>query len=117
MRQWRKYKGFSLAHEKADLKVGLYDGRETDVEADLSASAKAMADPPRTDRGAVRPTSTALSRRGATRPCAKAGRSAYCRRTRVPLIFWLLSVLRKLGISLSISSKYDESAGVLWFAL
>ena len=28
------------------------------------------------------------------------------------MIFWLLSVLRKLGISRSISSKYDESAGV-----
>ena len=36
---------------------------------------------------------------------------------RVPLIFWLLSVLRKLGISRSISSKYDDSAGVVWFAL
>ena len=35
----------------------------------------------------------------------------------VPLIFWLLSVLRKLGMSRSISSKYDDSAGVVWFAL
>jgi hypothetical protein len=32
--------------------------------------------------------------------------------TRVPFTFWLLSVARKLGMSLSISSKYDESAGV-----
>jgi len=31
----------------------------------------------------------------------------------VPLIFWLLSVLRKLGMRRSISSKYDESAGVV----
>ena len=42
---------------------------------------------------------------------------AYWRRTRVPLIFWLLSVLRKLGISRSISSKYEDSAGVVWLAL
>src|SRR5215510_6144335 len=41
----------------------------------------------------------------------------YLRRTRVPLIFWLLSVLRKLGMSRSISSKYDDSAGVVWLAL
>ena len=49
--------------------------------------------------------------------CGSGEERAYWRRTRVPLIFWLLSVLRKLGISRSINSKYDESAGVLWFAL
>ena len=32
--------------------------------------------------------------------------------TRVPLIFWLLSAVRKFGTSRSISSKYDDSAGV-----
>src|SRR5678815_3464911 len=41
----------------------------------------------------------------------------YSRRTRVPLILWLLSVLRKLGMRRSIYSKYEESAGVLWLAL
>jgi hypothetical protein len=30
---------------------------------------------------------------------------------RVPLMRWLLSVLRKLGISRSINSKYEDSAG------
>ena len=45
------------------------------------------------------------------------GLSPYCRRTRVPLMLWLLRVLRKLGISRSINSKYDDSAGVLWLAL
>ena len=39
--------------------------------------------------------------------------AAYLSRTRVPLIFWLLSALRKFGTSRSISSKYEESAGVL----
>ena len=33
------------------------------------------------------------------------GSRHYCNRMRVPLIFWLLRVLRKLGISRSISSK------------
>ena len=37
----------------------------------------------------------------------------YWRRTLVPLIYWLLSVFRKLGISLSINSKYDDRAGVV----
>ena len=46
-----------------------------------------------------------------------AGRSGYFSRTRVPLIFWLLSVLRKSGTSRSISSKYDDSAGVFCWAL
>jgi hypothetical protein len=32
---------------------------------------------------------------------------------RDPLIFCVLNVLRKLGISRSINSKYDDSAGVL----
>jgi hypothetical protein len=36
----------------------------------------------------------------------------YFSRTRVPLIFWLLSVLRKLGMIWSINSKYEDSAGV-----
>src|SRR5689334_648976 len=36
----------------------------------------------------------------------------YLRRTRVPRIFWLLSALRKFGTRRSISSKYDDSAGV-----
>jgi len=35
----------------------------------------------------------------------------YWRRMRVPLMRWLLSVLRKLGISRSINSKYEDSAG------
>lgn len=43
--------------------------------------------------------------------------TGYCRRNLVPLTFWLLSVLRKLGISRSISSKYEERAGVCWFGL
>ena len=30
----------------------------------------------------------------------------------MPLIFWLLSALRKLGTRRSISSKYEDSAGV-----
>ena len=38
-------------------------------------------------------------------------------RTRVPRIFWLLSALRKFGTSRSISSKYDDSAGVFCCAL
>src|SRR5439155_26359402 len=37
--------------------------------------------------------------------------------TRVPLIFWLLSALRKLGTRRSISSKYDDRAGVFCWAL
>src|SRR5689334_4714129 len=37
--------------------------------------------------------------------------------TRVPRIFWLLSALRKFGTSQSISSKYDDSAGVFCCAL
>ena len=43
--------------------------------------------------------------------------AAYFSRTRVPRIFWLLSALRKLGTSRSISSKYDDSAGVFCCAL
>src|ERR1017187_2564631 len=43
--------------------------------------------------------------------------AAYFSRTRVPLIFWLLSVLRKSGTMRSINSKYDESAGVFCCAL
>ena len=41
----------------------------------------------------------------------------YFSRTRVPRIFWALSVFRKLGTSRSISSKYEESAGVFCAAL
>ena len=41
----------------------------------------------------------------------------YWSRIRVPLIFWLLSVLRKVGMRRSISSKYDDNAGVVWLAL
>src|SRR6476620_1156741 len=36
----------------------------------------------------------------------------YFMRIREPLIFWLLRVLRKLGTSRSMSSKYEDSAGV-----
>ena len=36
----------------------------------------------------------------------------YLRRTRVPLMLSVLNVLRNEGISLSISSKYEDSAGV-----
>ena len=39
--------------------------------------------------------------------------SRYLRRTRVPLIFWLLSAPRKSGTMRSISSKYDDRAGVV----
>ena len=41
-----------------------------------------------------------------------AGSRTYFSSTRVPLIFWVLSVLRNLGTMRSISSKYDDSAGV-----
>src|SRR5438874_4337856 len=41
----------------------------------------------------------------------------YFSRTRVPRIFWLLSALRKLGTSRSMSSKYEDSAGVFCCAL
>ena len=39
------------------------------------------------------------------------------RSTRVPLIFWVLSALRKFGINLSMISKYDERAGIFCCAL
>lgn len=42
---------------------------------------------------------------------------AYFNRTRVPRTFCRLSVFRKVGTSRSISSKYDESAGVFCEAL
>ena len=42
-----------------------------------------------------------------------AGGTRYLSRTRVPLIFWLLSSPRKSGTMRSISSKYDERAGVV----
>jgi len=35
----------------------------------------------------------------------------------VYLAFWLLSVLRNVGMSRSINSKYDDNAGVVWLAL
>ena len=41
----------------------------------------------------------------------------YFSRTRVPRIFWLLSALRKFGTRRSISSKYDDRAGVFCCAL
>ena len=41
----------------------------------------------------------------------------YFRSTRVPRIFWALRVLRKLGITRSINSKYVDSAGTLCCAL
>lgn len=41
----------------------------------------------------------------------------YFSRTRDPRIFWLLNALRKLGTSRSISSKYDDKAGVFCCAL
>lgn len=41
----------------------------------------------------------------------------YFNSTRVPRIFWLLSVLRKLGMIWSISSKYDDRAGVFCWGL
>src|SRR5437867_12833656 len=44
-------------------------------------------------------------------------RPRYFSRTRVPRIFWLLSALRKLGTSRSMSSKYEDSAGVFCCAL
>src|SRR3954469_1734943 len=45
------------------------------------------------------------------------GGDRHLSRTRVPRIFWLLSALRKFGTSRSISSKYDDSAGVFCCAL
>ncbi len=54
-----------------------------------------------------------------TVPAESATKSRYDQRrsTRVPLIFVLLSALRKFGINLSMISKYDESAGVFCCAL
>src|SRR4029079_12862477 len=46
----------------------------------------------------------------ASRPC-------YLRRIREPRTFCVLNAFRKLGISLSINSKYDDSAGVFCCAL
>src|SRR4030095_2942983 len=43
--------------------------------------------------------------------CPRAGRG-YFSRTRVPLIFCELSAVRKFGTRRSISSKYEDSAGV-----
>src|SRR5262249_8596372 len=53
------------------------------------------------------------------RPSTDAGSVGprYLSRTRVPRIFWLLSALRKFGTSRSISSKYDDNAGVFCCAL
>ena len=45
------------------------------------------------------------------------GMNLHFSRTRVPRIFWLLSALRKFGTRRSISSKYDDSAGVFVCAL
>jgi hypothetical protein len=42
---------------------------------------------------------------------------AHFSRTRVPLIFWLLSAVRKFGTRRSISSKYEDKAGVFCCAL
>ena len=41
----------------------------------------------------------------------------YLRRVLVPFIFCALSVLRNAGSSRSISSKYEDRAGVCWLAL
>ena len=41
----------------------------------------------------------------------------YFSRIREPRTFWVLSAFRKLGISLSINSKYEDSAGVFCGAL
>ncbi len=63
-------------------------------------------------------TSVLLLREGckdrATRPASPAleFRSRYLRSMRVPRIVWVLSALRNVGRSRSISSKYDERAGV-----
>ena len=43
--------------------------------------------------------------------------AAYFSRMRVPLIFWLLRALRKFGTRRSISSKYEDRAGVFCWAL
>src|SRR5262245_5967142 len=41
----------------------------------------------------------------------------YLRRTRVPLIFWVLNAPRKSGTMRSMSSKYADKAGVSCWAL
>ncbi len=46
-----------------------------------------------------------------------ASTTGYFRRVLVPFIFCALNVLRKAGSSRSISSKYEERAGVCWLAL
>jgi len=43
----------------------------------------------------------------------RAGHANYFSSTRVPRTFWLLSVLKKFGTRRSISSKYEDNAGVL----
>ena len=43
--------------------------------------------------------------------------AAYFSRVLVPFIFCALNVLRKAGSSRSMSSKYDDRAGVCWLAL
>ena len=50
--------------------------------------------------------------RPAPRSSALELRSRYLRSMRVPRIVWVLSALRNVGRSRSISSKYDERAGV-----
>jgi hypothetical protein len=62
--------------------------------------------------------------RGRRSPAARTGdesdvarQAGYFRRTRVPLIFWVLRALRKFGTSRSMSSKYEDSAGVFCWAL
>jgi hypothetical protein len=54
---------------------------------------------------------------GASRTRRGDGEDRYWSSTRVPLIVWVLSVLRKLGIKRSMSSKYDDRAGDVWLAL
>ena len=51
-------------------------------------------------------------RRPSACPLLRRRSRAYLSSTRVPRIFCALSVLRNVGSSRSISSKYDESAGV-----
>lgn len=56
---------------------------------------------------------------GRDRRCraARSGQTRYLMRTRVPLIFCVLNAPRKSGTMRSMSSKYDDSAGVSCEAL
>jgi hypothetical protein len=52
-----------------------------------------------------------LARRILRRTAGNIRRGRYLRRTRVPRTFCVLSTFRKRGMTSSISSKYDDSAG------